>query len=521
MGVKNIKVGSLTVDAIFIGSLRCRKVHHGTDIVFDHPVHPTEPKIDTMHSLANRQTARSLTLGATTGMTSVSGAAQVVDNAYASNVAGTLSMHRIAFPAANSNNFRVSALIKIDKTAGRYSRIGFATGNLTSSPDAYVGHAAGSGIIVGSVNFTVGAVHSTVLSETQCVDGAWYRVSMTYDNVLDYDTSDTNPGRARIQATAEPVLAANNPADPWYPPVSNGRFDSVAPTAYVPSVLTCRTNSALGTIRDLYYIDSIYGATSNGTDAVDNAPVLHQWKVTAGGTDNSWIWSKGKAAPLRIIIAAGGSGVYGGMDFAHANGRSGHPYNAFRKFWRDLADKGYTVLHTTALHEGWGADDHLAKQLAALTQLQSLTGVADARLYYIGYSLGGASLWRALRGRSGFPPIRAAYSLAGISRLTYYWDINGMYAACRTRWPVRANIDEPQAYTTAELVARGTRVRMITSTGDTNVDKTAEHDPMFAKYAGTGLASERVFSGIGHFDPAYWDAVDCVNFFEAQDLDLL
>ena len=520
MAIKNIKLGNLTVDAIFIGGTRCRKVYHGNQLVFDHPAHPTEPKIDSMHSLANRASLRRLTNGVTTGMTVVSGAAQVVDNKYASNVAGTLAMHQVAFPAANSNNFRVSAVIKVDKTAGRYSRIGFATGILTSSPDAYIGHTAGTGIVVGSANFTVGGVHSTIIAEAALVDGAEYRVSLTYDNVLDYDTSDTNSGRARIFGTAEPVLTANTPANPWYPPVSNGRFDSVAPTSYVPSVLTCRTNSALGTIRDLYYIDTIYGATSNGIDAVDNAPILHQWKVTAGGTDISFVYSKGKAAPLRIIIAAGGTGIYGGMDFAHGSGRSGHPHDAFRKFWRDLANMGYTILHTTALHEGWGADDHLTKQLNALTQLQSLTGVADARLYYIGYSMGGASLWRALRGRAGFPSIRAAYSLAGISRITPYWDINGVYGQSRTRWPVRADIDEPQSYSTADLVARGTRVRMITNTADANVIKADEHDPMYAKYAGTGLASERVLA-VGHFDPAYWDAADCVAFFEAQDLDLL
>jgi hypothetical protein len=27
-----------------------------------------------------------------------------------------------------------------------------------------------------------------------------------------------------------------------------------------------------------------------------------------------------------------------------------------------------------------------------------------------------------------------------------------------------------------------------------------------------------VHTGIGHFDPEYWDAQDCVDFFEGADL---
>jgi len=172
-------------------------------------------------------------------------------------------------------------------------------------------------------------------------------------------------------------------------------------------------------------------------------------------------------------------------------------------------------LHTKALHEGWGADDHLAKQLEALTTIQSEFG-ADARLYYIAYSMGGVSMWRAIRGRAGFPAIRAAYSVAGISRLGAYYN-NAMYSQIKTRWPVEANLDEPQSWSAADLIARGTRVRMVTSTGDTNVSKALEHDPMYAKYAGSGLATQLVHAGIGHFDPLYWDAQDCVDFFEGAD----
>lgn len=518
MATKNIKLGSLQVNAVYLGATKIRKMHLGPNVIWNEPFFVDEPKIDPEHDLANRNLLIQLVNGSVAGMTSVSGAAQVVDNAYASNVAGTLAMHRIALPAPNSRTFRVSAEIKIDKTAGRFTRIGFSSvaAALTSSPDAWIGHTAGSGIVIGSSVGAVGGVPGSPISEAQLVDGAWYRITLTYDNLLDYDVSDTNPGRARIQGAAEPVLPANTPADPWYPPSSDGRFDAIGAGAYVPSSMIVRTNSALGTVRNLFYIDKLYGASNALMQPVDNAPILHQFKQTSA-TDRTYIYSKGKAAPLRIIIVAGGTGIYGGTgDFGIGTGRSGHPHNAARKFWRELAEKGYTVVHANALHEGWGADDHLVKQIDAIDKLKSEFG-ADPRLYYIGYSMGGASLWRALRGRAGFPPIRAAYSLAGISRITAYWDINGMYAQARTRWPVRDDIDDPQNYSAAELEARGTRVRMVTSTADTNVDKGLEHDPMYAKYAGTGLASERVLN-VGHFDPSYWDATDCVSFFEGADV---
>lgn len=526
--LERLYVGADPVEAIYLGETLLWEAQEG---VTPPPV-SDEPKIDLTHMLANRQTLLHLASGDLTGMTEVSGTAQTVDSAYASATAGTLVMHRSAMPAPNDRSFRISALIKVDKTSGRYSRIGFASNTATpttASPDIYIGHDAGSGIRVNSVNFTISLLH-TVLSEEQCVDGAWYRVTLVYENgVLDQNDTDTNTGRARVQGTAEPVDMANAPAEPWYPATASSRHDAVAPTAYVPMAVVARTNSALGTIRDLYYIDSMLGATSNGTvnggDPVDNAPITMVSKAGDGssGSDSSYIYSKGKAAPLRVIVTAGGSGTYGGLGgFGHASGRTGHPYDAFRKFWRDLADLGYTVLHTDALHEGWGADDHLVKQLEALGRLQSEFGV-DVRLYYLGYSMGGASLWRAIRGRAGFPQIRAAYSVAGISRIGHYWDIGGLYGQSRTRWPVRENIDEPQSWPAADLISRGTRVRMVTSTGDASVSKVDEHDPMKAKYLstpeGTALFTELVHEGIGHFDPAYWDAQDCVDFFEGVDLD--
>jgi hypothetical protein len=508
-----IFLGDAQLADLYLGETRISKAYLGDTLVWQRaPAFVDEPKIDPAHALANRATMTRLVSGATTDMTAVSGTAQVVDSAYASATPGTLVMHRVAMPAPNSTTFRVSALIKVDKTAGRYSRIGFATSTLTSSPDIYIGHDAGFGIRVNSVNFAISLSH-TVLTEAQCVDGAWYRVSVVYDNVLDQNTTDTNTGKARVTGSAEPVDPINTPANPWYPPGSNSRHDSVAPTAHVPAQVIARTNSALGTIRDLHYVDSMLGATS------DNAPIFHLAKMGTGTdvADLMALYSKGKAAPLRVIVTAGGSGVYGGVaDFGLGTGRSGHPYDAFRKFWRDLADLGYTVLHTKALHEGWGADDHLTKQLEALNHIKTQFG-ADVRLYYLGYSMGGLSAWRAIMGRASFPSIRAAYIIAGAAHLDMYYDIP-MYSAIQTRWPDREALDEPVNFDAATLVGRGTRVRMVTSTGDTNVSKTVSHDPMVAKFAtAPELISELVHDGIGHFDPAYWDAQDCVDFFEGAD----
>jgi len=525
VATKKLRLGSLTPGALYLGSTRVRKCYLGVDVVWN-DLFVDEPKIDPLDDMANLTTLTMLVDGDPTGTTLTTGTSQIVDGAYASTAAGTQAMRTKALAASNDRTFRVSALIKVDKTATRYSRVGFATGALTSSPDIYIGHVAGTGFFLASANFTSGGTE-IILAEAKCVDGAWYRVSVTYDNITSKDTSDTNTGKARCFAAVEPVNEANLPAVPWYPGITGARLDSVGAGARVPIThIYARTNSTLGTIKNVYYINSALGATSNGTvnggDPVDNAPIQMSARMGAGtdATDLYYLWSKGKAAPLRVIITAGGSGVYGGMDFAHGNGRTGHPYDAFRTFWRDLADLGYTVLHTKALHEGWGADDHLTKQLEALNTIATEFGV-DVRLYYLGYSMGGVSAWRAIRGRASFPSIRAAYIIAGIAQLDMYYDIP-MYSAIQTRWPIRANLDEPHTWPAADLIARNTRVRLVTSTGDTNVAKADHHDLMKAKYMstpeGADLFSELVHTGIGHFDPAYWDAQDCVDFFEGADL---
>lgn len=510
-----ISFGDSSLDAIRWGDTPILKGYYGDSLIWNVGGFTDEPKIDPTHPLwTDTVTMNRLTDGALEGMAVGSGTAAVVDGAFASGAAGTLAYVREAFPASNSRTFRVSALIKIDKTAGRYSRIGFASNSTTpatGAPDAYIGHNAGTGIVVSSNSFVT--IGPTLLTDAQLVDGAWYRVTLAYDNVYDRLATDVAQGRARVLGAVEPVDPANTPS-PWYPSTQTARHDSVGAGAYVPMALVARTNSALGTIKSLCYTDTLFGANS------DDAPINISPKMGDGTTDVgdvAYVYSKGKAAPLRIIVTAGGSGTYGGMDFAVGASRANHPYTAFRQFWRELADLGYTVLHTKALHEGWGADDHLTKQLEALNLLQA-ENYSDARIYYIGYSMGGLSAWRAIMGRAGFPSIRAAYIVAGAAHLDDYYDVP-MYSAIQTRWPNRGALDEPINFDPAQLVARGTRVRMVTSTADINVPKTYAHDPMVAKFAAAPeLISELVHAGIDHFDPAYWNAADCVAFFEGADL---
>lgn len=467
------------------------------------------PKIDPDHPLANAEVLTVLTNGDPVTVTPDANYL-TVDGAMASKTAGTVTFAKAPIPTPDvaAKTARVTGYIKVDKTAGRYSRVGFANAAnpTTATADIYVGHTAGTGITMQSHSFSV-SLSRTIIEEARCVDGAWYRVTLSWDSVLHQNTTTLNTGKNRVTISAEPVLSANTPADPWYP-VDSVKLD---PTVKPLSVVA-RTNSPLGTIKDVTYVDPVFGA------AEDNGPIYLDPYMGTGDdvTDRAWIHSKGKAAPLRIIVTAGGSGIYGGTDWAVGLGRGGHPWDAFRKFWRELSDLGYTVMHTKALHEGWGADDHLVKQLEMLNRLKDNFDT-DPRIYYLGYSMGGISAWRAIMGRAGFPSIRAAYIVAGAAHLDMYYDV-AMYSAIKTRWPDRGALDEPINFDPTALKARGTRVRCVTSTGDTNVVKTVSHDPMKAKFEGSNLFSELVHDGIDHFHPSYWNAQDCVDFFEGADL---
>ena len=494
---------------IMCGGQPATRVYFGVELVWSSVQSPFEgPKIDPQHNLANRATMKRLTLGALEGMTADANYA-VTDSAFASKTAGTLTFVKEPLPATSPTTLRVSALIKVDKTAGRYSRVGYVPNNLnptSTSPDVWIGHTAGSGIQVsGQVGGTVSASFE-VIPEAKLVDGAWYRVSLIWDSVFHQDTSATNAGRNRVMGAAEPVDPVNTPAAPWYVMPDAGARSNLI---YVPQTLTAKTNSALGTIRDLAYVDSMLGVND------DNAPIYSSTLESTTAGDRMWLWSKGKSAPARVIITAGGSGLYGGGSWANGLGRSGQPYDQWRATWRQLANLGYTVMHTNALHEGWGADDHLTKQIGALNRLKAEFG-DDVRVYYLAYSMGGLSAWRAVRGRAGYPTIRAAYIIGGAIGLDRYYDMPA-YSQIKTRWPNRAALDAPEHLAGADLIARGTRVRCVTSLADTNVPKADNHDVMKAKYGGSPLFSELVHTTYNHFDPGYWDATDMVAFFEGQD----
>lgn len=492
-------------DDIRRNDLPVHRMYLGEEMVWDQVT--TEPgMIDPEHMLANRTTLTRLTLGQLEGMTADANYA-VVDTAFASATAGTLSLLKEPLPATSPTTLRISALIKVDKTAGRFSRVAyaFASSPVSNTQDNYIGHNAGTGIVVGSNGAFGGGISiaHTVIPESALVNGAWYRVSLVWDSVFHQNPATGNAGRNRVQGTAEPVDPVNTPADPWHVVSFNSRTDP----ANVPLSITARTNSALGTVRDLAYVDSMLGISG------DDAPIHFSAESDAAlSSEKMWLWSKAKAAPLRVIVTAGGSGLFGGSSWAAGLGQNGQPYNQWRRTWRELADLGYTLMHTQALHEGWGADDHLTKQLDSLNRLKAQFG-SDLHVYYLGYSMGGLSAWRAIMGRAGYPPIEAAYIVAGAIGLERYYDTPSL-AEIRTRWPDPELLDAPEHFTGADLIATGTRVRLVTSTGDTNVPKVDNHDTMKAKYGASPLFSELVHSGIGHFDPLYWDSSDMATFFD-------
>lgn len=504
-----IRLGPELVTKLHLGGVSVRRAYLGSELVFDSapPGDPAGPKIDPTHYLVTSTTNLvRLTDGQLEGMTGDANTT-IVDNAFASAVAGTVTFAKETLAAVPQTMARWGGLVKVDKTSGRYSYVGFSTvANPTAtSGTVEIGHLAGTGLVVRSQGSVMTYSH-TVVAEANLVDGAWYWVGATWDLALTHSSK-----QAQVLGAANPETGTLDPT--LFPVAGNGNITKMA-TSYKPYAIVARTNSALGTIRSFAFHDHFFGTTVAGTNEPLN---LHLQMGDGTDTqDTGFIYSAGKSAPLRIIITAGGSGVYGGKDW-YGHARTGHPYTAFRKMWRELADLGYTVVHTHALHEGWGADDHLTKQLELYNKIVALAG-PDTRLYYLGYSMGGASVWRALMGRAAFPSIRAAYLVAGISNIGMFYD-NASFPNIKTRWPGgAASIDEPQSWTTEQLVARGTKVRMVTSTADANVPKETHHDPMFAKFAGSGLASELVHQGIDHFHPDYWNAQDAVNFFEGADL---
>lgn len=500
-----LKVGSQDVDDVKVGSTTVDQVRVGSDLVW--PTGPV-PKVDSSHALVTGTTTMTrLTGGALEGMTASD--ATAVDGAYASTTPGTVAFAKETIPATSPTTVRITALIRADKTSGRKSSVGFSTvaaGSATAtSTSAEIGHWAGQGIKFDAPHLGWTGVGATLIPEAAVVDGAWYRVTLTWDAAITKDAATA----ARVNGMVE---MADGSALPVSVHPTNIVTLRASAATHKPLTLVAKTNSPNGTVKDLTYVDPMLGV------ADDDGPVYLNPYMGAGGdlNDRTVIYSKGKVAPARVIITAGGSGVWGGSaDWGSTAGRNGAQYDGIRAMWRGLSDLGYTVVHPQALHEGWGADDHLTKQLESLDAIKAEFGT-DVRLYYLAYSMGGVSAWRAIMGRAGYPSIRAAYIVAGIAQLDMYYD-NPSFSQIQTRWPVRADLDEPMNYDAAELLARGTHVRLVTSTSDANVAKAAHHDLMKAKYGSSPLFSEVVHSGVLHFDAAYWDFADAAAFFESVD----
>lgn len=486
-----IRRGAGEMTGLYLGAVQITRAYLG-DVQCWPAETPGGGWIDPAHQLANRAVLARLG-GALQGMTG-DARTTFVGGALASTTAGTDTFAREALPAVPAT-CRVSAIVRVSKTSGRRAWVGLASvaAATESSASAEIGHTAGTGIQIRSQGFTF--VGPTLVQEASLVDGREYRVTLTYDNAVVKGTTQNG----RILGTVEEL---DGTVVGFATSVSDVRW---APASYVPRALTARTNHGAGAIRDLVYVDSLLGI------APDEGFVRINPHMGAGTdqTDRAWIQARPLAAPLRVVITAGGSGTYGGaQDWGSTMGRNTEPWPSFRRTWEALADAGYTVLHPNALHEGWGANDHLTKQLEALAALEAQFGTAE--VFYLGYSMGGLSAWRAVRGRAAFPAVEAAYIVAGAVDLSAYSRTS--YPQLATRWPDPGLYDSPKDYAGADLIARGTRVRSVTSSADLNVPKASTHDVMKGKYGASPLFSERVVTG-GHFDAALWDPADVVAFF--------
>lgn len=464
-------------------------------------------KIDPTHPLANRTIIKRLTGGALGSMTNVQNCA-VVDSRFASTGDNVQAFAREALPA-EPGTCRVSAVIRVDKSAasGRYAYVGVCTtaSPTTSTASAEIGYRAGVGLEIRSQGLAF--LSSTLVADADLVDGAEYRVALVYDNEMNPTSATRNRWYGAVQRTdgTTPPMQADAT-------IVDRRWSN---SAYAPNSLVARTTLATGSIRDLQYADHMLAASDD--EALFRSPYVYMGDGS-DSTDRASIWSKGFASPLRFVVWAGGNAQYGGLSSAGGYGTS--PHTAYREVFNALANAGYTVLIPNALHEGWGADDHLGKQLELINTIAASAGVTDHRIYYLGYSMGGVSLWRALMGRGGYPKLTAAYVQAGIIDIDANYDVP-LYADIQDRWPVRAEIDDPRDYTGAELVARDIRLRWKHSTADINVPKDETYDIMAARYAAESAPPElfesNIVTGISHLQDEYWDPEDIVDFYDRAD----
>lgn len=496
-----IRLGAGEVSALYVGAAQVARAYLGDRQCW--PAKTPQPpagKVDPAHPLANRTVLKRLEGGALQGMTGDTRAA-AVDGALATTTAGTETYAFEALPSVPAS-CRVSAVIKVTKTAGRQSFVGLTRTATAAGAGAaaQIGYRQGTGFQLTSADFAFGS--TTLLPDASCVDGARYRVTLAYDNAVSAAGGRVVGTVQNLDGTIPAGLAVQ-----W--------LDRLWPAAtYPPRAVLARTNTELGAISDLTYVDSLLGvAEADAQHLIRTFPLMGDGSAAI---DRAAIWATAKAAPLRVVVTAGGAGQHGGaIDWGTSSRLPAQPYAAQNAAWKALADAGYTVVHPQALHDGWGADDHLAKNKEALDRIRAAYG-SDVRVYYLGYSMGGLSTYRAIMGRAGFPPIRAAYIVAGATDLNAFTRAN--IPALVARWPDPALYDSPVNFDPAELVARGTRVRSVHSTADFNVPKADNHDRMKAKYesVGSDLFSERVVN-VAHFDPAYWDTHDIVTFFEQAD----
>jgi len=461
-------------------------------------------KFNPQHALASVPMTQRLVDGLTVGTRVVTGTPQIVSSRFASSSAGTECMAAWAPPVyAASSALKISGKIKVDKTAGRSSFIGLSTATegaiTTTSNTAEIGHLAGTGFVLRST----GAQFTQVglCAEAGLTDGDEYLVTLCYTGTQFSDAAGSGTGDGRwcgwmtkVDGTQAPYTAGDSvPAD----------------RVWVAATVTAlaRTNSALGTIRDVIFAPNMF-AVNPGFGQLRSFP----YYGTAG--ERMGIWTKGLSTPIRLVVFIGGTTSYGGYANLMGYPIAGSPRDDYRSTIHDLVEAGYTVITPNALHEGWGADDAQASVVEAVDDFVAAAGVTDHRIFYLSYSMGGTAAWRALHGANGHPRVVAAYFIASVADLN---DFSGNIYF-QDHWGTDpAGWDNPVDWTKESLLLGGTRTRHTTGTSDVTVPTAGHTDVMSAIYDGHPMFEANPVSGADHYSALLWDGPDVVAFYDDAD----
>lgn len=401
---------------------------------------------------------------------------------------GTVAYAWQTLPASKTS-FRVSTIVRTPAGgATRQAGVGVATStDLTTfvsvgikSLQTYVTRSGGADDAVGPA----------LTADTE------YVLSLTYDEVV--GRSDELGVLTATVATLAGVLVSNYTINTF----------QAQPGAY--PVLYAYTDQATGSVRDIVLDEHV----------LSKSRTSRQFRLQSHShldvTQLNLL--RGSVVAPRLVFLMGGTGNYNGpVGFGEAagSGWATAARTAVLSTWSQLGDAGFLVSAPQAYGESWGSDRALAEYVGVYNDLTSVLGVAPT-VYVIGYSMGGPTAWRAIIGRAGFPIVEAAVIVAGIT--DYMNWSRTSFPLLASEWPDPALYDSPIDMDLEAIVGRGTRVLMVTSTGDTNVPKATEHDPMFTKLQATSqptLFTEYVYASGIHFDSMYWDGQQFLSVLDA------